>query len=121
MGQPTSNGAVPMGSNIPKPYYFVCGSFEPKSEGEKRGFPLFPSQGHRSPIVAAPPSPNAHRGGRRARYLGGVGAWHGVAHDSEAWRASYAAWTRSLRRRFPSAAGVLGWLYVLCIGLRDVG
>ncbi|KAG4166999.1 hypothetical protein ERO13_A13G167500v2 [Gossypium hirsutum] len=75
-----------MGSNIPKPYYFVCGSFEPKSEGEKRGFPLFPSQGHRSPIVAAPPSPNAHRGGRRARYLGGVGAWHGVAHDSEAWR-----------------------------------
>ncbi|TYI20140.1 hypothetical protein ES332_A07G215400v1 [Gossypium tomentosum] len=108
MGQPTLNGSVPMGSNIPKPYYF-------------RGFPLFPPQGHRSPIVAAPPSPNAHRGGRRARYLGGVGAWHGVAHDSEAWRASYAAWTRSLRRRFPSAAGVLGWLYVLCIGLRDVG
>ncbi|KAG4189515.1 hypothetical protein ERO13_A08G227150v2 [Gossypium hirsutum] len=69
-----------MGSNIPKPYYFVCGSFEPKSEGEKRGFPLFPSQGHRSPIVAAPPSPNAHRGGRRAR-CGSV-AWSSARFGS---------------------------------------
>ncbi|TYJ15140.1 hypothetical protein E1A91_A10G164700v1 [Gossypium mustelinum] len=66
------------------------------------------------------PSPLAPIHGE-PRYLGGVGAWHEVEHDSEAWHASYSAWTRSLRRRFPSAARVLGWLYVLCIGLRDVG
>ncbi|KAG8486389.1 hypothetical protein CXB51_019717 [Gossypium anomalum] len=96
MGQPTPNGAVPMGSNIPRPYYSIA-------------------------PCTAPPSPNAHRGGRRARYLGGVGAWHGVANDSEAWRASYSAWARGLRRRFPSTARVLGWLCALCIGLRDVG
>ncbi|TYG99221.1 hypothetical protein ES288_A10G179000v1 [Gossypium darwinii] len=66
------------------------------------------------------PSPLAPIHGER-RYLGGVGAWHEVEHDSEGWRASYSACTRSLRRRFPSAARVLGWLYVLCIGLRDVG
>ncbi|PPS15263.1 hypothetical protein GOBAR_AA05335 [Gossypium barbadense] len=54
-------------------------------------------------IGSSIPSPLAPIHGE-PRYLGGVGAWHEVEHNSEARRASYSAWTRSLRRRFPSAA-----------------
>ncbi|KAG8489308.1 hypothetical protein CXB51_017353 [Gossypium anomalum] len=63
-------------------------------------------------IGSSMPSPLAPIHGEPT-YLGGVGVWHGVAHDSEAWRASYSAWTRSLWRRFPSAARVLGWPFVV--------